>query len=76
MLQKELLSKYETEVRKVWSTDEKMVKYCINNLSNLIELSDGSLYEIEKRLESEVISIDTWNNVRHANERSYLITLK
>lgn len=48
-MQKELLSKYETEVRKVWSTDEKMVKYCINNLSNLIELSDGSLYEIEKR---------------------------
>lgn len=30
----------------------------------------------EERLESEVISIDTWNNVRHANERSYLITLK
>lgn len=30
----------------------------------------------EERLESEVISIDTWNNPRHANERSYLITLK
>lgn len=30
----------------------------------------------EERLESEVINIDTWNNSRHANERSYLITLK
>lgn len=42
---KELLTQ---EYSKVWKTDAKMVKYCVNKVSDVAVMSDGSLVVIEK----------------------------
>ena len=39
---------YESELRKAWHDDEGMVKYCFKKSSVLVELSDGSIYSIDK----------------------------
>lgn len=53
MIAQELKDELRTEFVKVWGHDEKMVKYCVNKASQIIKLSGGQLYVIDKeRLET------------------------
>lgn len=48
MVAQELKDELRTELIKVWGQDEKMIKYCINKASQIVKLSRGQLYIIDK----------------------------
>lgn len=48
MLDKALKEELRAEFQKVWGKDEKMVNYCVNQASQIVRLSGGQLYVIEK----------------------------
>lgn len=48
MVAQELKDELRTELVKVWGKDEKMIKFCIGKASQIVKLSGGQLYVIEK----------------------------
>lgn len=48
MAAQELKEELRTEFVKVWGQNEKMVNYCVNKASQIIKLSGGQLYVIDK----------------------------
>ena len=43
-----LLEEYTQELKKVWKTDEDMIRFCINNTQSLIKLSTGQLFVTDR----------------------------
>lgn len=46
---KELLPKYRKYLEDVWGNDKHMVDYCMGEVSQLVELDNGMMIEIEKQ---------------------------
>ena len=45
----EAIEEAKAEYVKVWKNDEKMVKFCQNEISNAVKLSDGRIVVVEKQ---------------------------
>lgn len=45
----EAIEEAKAEYAKVWKNDEKMVKYCQNEISNAVKLSDGRVVVVKKQ---------------------------
>lgn len=48
MIDSKIKSAYKSELEKVWTTDKGMIDYCMKKASQIIRLSGGQLYIIEK----------------------------
>lgn len=47
-MNKELKARLTEEFAKVYKTDEKMIKFCVDSISGMVELESGSMYCFEK----------------------------
>lgn len=45
----ELMAEIEAEYRKVWGNDERMVKFCVGEVSGAVRLSNGGIAYVEKQ---------------------------
>lgn len=49
MIDKALKEELRAEFQKVWGGDKRMIDYCVNKASQIVRLSGGQLYIIEKK---------------------------